>query len=92
MGQAYYKGSHYYAPLTSETDFEIEIVFEAEEGYDMHPYGSTYARQDWVVIGDVYSITVNDEEMDEKEFEAKFGKKLADQIIQICSENVEREE
>lgn len=73
-----------------EDDLEILVRFTGKTGYDLHPYGSTYARQDWAEIEDVSEISVNGQPVSLQYLTEIFGKEGADKIIEEAEDKAEK--
>jgi len=90
---ATFKGHAYREPLTDDgDDFDISVHFSGQTGYDMHPYGSTYARQDWSEVHDVIEVVINGEPVSLQYLDETFGKDEAKKIIAQAESNAEKDE
>lgn len=72
-----------YATLTGPDgeEHDLKVRFSGETGTESHPYGSTTATEYLSEITDIETIWLDEEEVEQEEIEARFGKGAIEDAI-----------
>lgn len=74
-----------------EVEIELAVYFRAEKGYDMEPYGSTYARRDWLEIEEVEDLELDGQPVTLQYLHDRFNEAMVTAAIADAEENAEED-
>jgi len=75
-----------------EREHDLAVYYDGAKGYDMHPYGSTYARQDWLEVYDAKEFELDDEPVTLQYLNNVFGEDTVKAAITNAEQNAEEDE
>lgn len=79
--------SYKLASDSGETDHELRVNFGGEVGFEMHPFGSTVARENITMIEDVTEIVIDGSVVSETDLIEQFDKDSVEAAIADARDN-----